>query len=89
MPQEILPPLVKSEYTARDRAIIAGYLIKMRAGTLRALTSVGAATVGATSGWAEGNQRYYRDAERYSRYLLYWLGYETEKGRNYEEVPSG
>jgi hypothetical protein len=86
---DILTPVVKSEYTARERAIIAGYLIGKRAGVLRALSSVGAATAGATSGWAEGNQRYYRDAERYSRFLLYYVGYEVEKGKNYEEVPNG
>jgi hypothetical protein len=86
---DVLPPVIKETYTPAERAIIAGYLIRMRGGTLRALASVGSATQGETSGWAEGNQRYYRDAERYSRYLLYWAGYIVAKGENYEEVPIG
>jgi hypothetical protein len=86
---DILPPVIKETYTARERAIIAGYLIRMRSGTLRALASVGSAVQGATAGWAEGNQRYYRDAERYSRYLLYWAGYEVAKGENYEAPADG
>lgn len=81
MPQ--LAPVVKDQYTDEERAVIAGYLLRQRAGTLQALASSDRyATL--DNGYAPvRQQRYYRDAESYSRFLLYWIGYEVQKGQLY------
>lgn len=79
-----LPPVLTKEYNDRERAMIAGYLIGKRAGVLKALASVSTAPPGTTEGWAEGNTKYYQDAERYSRFLLHWIGYSVGRNQNYE-----
>lgn len=84
-----LPPIVKDGYTDLERALIAGYLVRKRTGTIKALRAVGSAKRESTEGWAEGSFRYYADAERYSRFLLYYIGYPVAKGLNYGEEPTG
>jgi hypothetical protein len=77
------PPLMPEVYTDYERALIAGYLLRMRHGTLQAKGSVGSPPAGSTEGWAEGNFLYYKDAERYSRFLLWWIGYPVGKDQMY------
>lgn len=84
MPDNLLP-IIKDSYTDAERALIAGYLVRKRSGAIKALRSVGSIIRESTEGWAEGSFRYYRDAERYSRYLLFWIGYPVERGKNYGE----
>jgi len=78
-------PITDKVYTDPERALIAGYLIHMRAGTLQALHSTGHPKLGSTDGWGEGTFRYYQDCERYSRFLLHWIGYDVQRGKNYGE----
>lgn len=78
-----LPPVKSGPYTDEERALIASYLLWQRQGTLDALNSVGSAPPGGTENWGEGNQRYYKNAEAYSRFLLYWIGYKVPKGGMY------
>jgi len=77
-------PVPPYPYDDETRAIIAGYLLHHRAGTLDALRSVGHPIAGQTEGWAEGNYHYYQAAESYSRFLLYWLGYPVQRNQMYE-----
>lgn len=78
-----LAPVVKQTYTDEERAVIAGYLLRQRAGTLQALSS--------TERWMEittdiGPQRgvkYYSNCESYSRFLLYWIGYTVNRKEMY------
>lgn len=78
-----LPPDIRQTYTDRERAVIAGYLIRKRVGTLQALRSARSIKPDTTDGWAEGSVQYYQDAEAYSRFLLYWIGYQVGKDQNY------
>lgn len=78
-----LPPLHYGPYTDEERALIASYLLLQRAGTLSALESARSVTPGTTEGWAEGNERYYTNAESYSRFLLAGIGYKVKKDMMY------
>jgi hypothetical protein len=78
-----LPPTQMPPYTDAERALIASYLLQKRVGLLQALRSVEHAPPQSTDGWGEGNQRYYRDAEAYSRFLLWWIGYPVNKNQMY------
>lgn len=81
MPQ--FAPVVKQTYTDEERAIIAGYLLRQRAGTLEALASAKVSVTLYEVDYSINQRRYYRDAESYSRFLLYWIGYETPKDQLY------
>jgi hypothetical protein len=74
-----IPPILKVDYTARERALIAGYLLGKRKGTQQALDSAKKAPPGETFGWGEGNVAYYTHALAYSRWLLYKIGYPLGK----------
>lgn len=78
-----LAPVVKQTYTDHERAVIAGYLLHQRAGTLQALSSANRG-LQITTEWGTENQlRHYKTCEGYSRFLLYWIGYQVEKGQMY------
>lgn len=81
-----LPPIIKESYSDAERALIAGYLVRKRTGTLKAVESTGSVTQGTTEGWGEGAFRYWKDCERYSRYLLFYVGYPVLKNKNYGEA---
>ncbi len=86
MPQR--PPVYWPQpLTDEDRALIAGYLLHHREGTLEALSSLGSVVSGLNAGQFDIMYRYYRSAEAYSRFLLYWVGYPVEKGKMYEVKP--
>lgn len=78
-----LPPIHDGPYNDAERALIASYLLHQRAGTLAALGSSSKAPAGSTEGWGEGNVNYYKHAEAYSRFLLYWIGYPVQKNQMY------
>jgi len=77
------PPTIPDTYTDAERALIAGYLLHHRAGTLQALSSCSSIPAEIDGGSMATCGRYYRDAEAYSRFLLYWIGYPVGKGRMY------
>jgi len=79
---------MRRRYTDEERALIAGYLLRMRAGTQRAKDSVDRAPPNQTGGWGEGNQRYYRNALQYSSFLLSWIGY-LPNGQTAPQAPPG
>ena len=81
MPQ--LAPIVKSQYTDEERAIAAGYLLHMREGLLKALASTKRADEITLDGEFIKTYRYYRIGEAWSRFYLFWLGYETPKNQLY------
>jgi hypothetical protein len=89
----LLPPVVKpiGQYTPEERAVIAGFLLRMRQGTLSALAAADRG-VEITTEYGMINQRwYYQICEQYSRFLLYDAGYPTAKNRMYaqEEIVPG
>ena len=75
--------LKPSQYTDDERAVIAGYLLAQRAGTLQALSSSELGAVITTDIGQEEQRRYYQVCEAYSRFLLYWIGYEVNKNQMY------
>lgn len=83
-----LSPIVKkvSQYTDEERAIIAGYLLKQRAGTLLASQSSERGAQLELDIGLDKQAVYYRNAEAYSRFLLYWAGYPVHKDRMYGEA---
>ena len=81
MPQ--LAPVVKETYTDEERAVIAGYLLGKRRGLLQALASTERATEINVDGYFVKTYRYYRIGEAWSRFYLYWAGYETGKDQLY------
>ena len=79
-----LPPIVQPPYTDEQRQLIASYLLHMRAGTLSALSS-SSRKIEIDSAIGVGRERqYYTNAESYSRFLLYWVGYQVRKNGMYE-----
>lgn len=80
-----LAPVSKrpSEYTDEERAVIAGYLLRQRAGTLKALSSSERGATITTDIGQENQRRFYQIGEAYSRMLLYRIGYEVEKNMMY------
>lgn len=81
MPQ--LAPIVKDTYTDDERAIIAGYLLGKRQGILKALESTDKMQETNVDGYFIKTYRYYRIGESWSRFYLYWIGYETAKNQLY------
>jgi len=79
-------PLV-SAYQPDERALIAGYLLHQRAGTLKALESYGSIPADTTELLAERGYDYYLRAESYSRFLLYWIGYPVQRNQMYVPPP--
>lgn len=84
-----LAPVVKSgtQYTDEERAVIAGYLLKMRQGTLTALDSSERGEKIQTDIGLQNQVKYYSNCEQYSRFLLYWIGYEVMRKRMYYGEP--
>lgn len=80
-----LPPVVRPHYSDEEAAIIAGYLIYHRDTLLLALESTTHAEITRPDYPGASGAEYYRHAEAYSRYLLYWIGYET--GTNQQWAP--
>jgi hypothetical protein len=82
-----LAPVVlrPSEYTDEERAVIAGYLLRQRHGTLAALSSSERGAVITSDIGQEQQRRYYQICEAYSRFLLYWIGYAVNKNKMYGE----
>jgi hypothetical protein len=81
MPQ--LAPVVKTQYTDEERAVIAGYLLHRRQGLLKALASVDLANEISVDGYFVKTFRYYKIAEAWNRFELFWIGYETPKNQLY------
>lgn len=75
-----LPPYVQVDISDRDAAIIAGYLLRQREGTLMALDSTEYADAITDDDIGDFGATYYRYAEAYSRFLLWKLGYSVPKG---------
>ncbi len=71
------------QYSDEERAIIAGYLLQMRQGVLRALSSSARYVEITTDYGAMKQLAFYQIEEQYSRFLLYWIGYPVEKGNMY------
>lgn len=84
-----LAPVVKysTAYTDEERAIIAGYLLRQRQGTLDALASSVRGAEITTDIGQENQRRYYQICEAYSRFLLFWAGYQVEKNQMYAPPP--
>lgn len=78
-----LAPVVKRTYTDEERAVIAGFLLRQRAGTLKALSSSDRYALITTDYGSVNQQRYYRDCEQYSRFLLAKISYPVAKGAMY------
>ena len=80
-----LAPVVKqgNEYTDAERAVIAGYLLRQREGTLKALASSERGAQITTDIGQENQRRYYQICEAYSRFLLWWIGYPVMKNEMY------
>lgn len=80
-----IPPIVKppGQYTDQERAVIAGYLLFMRAGTLSALSSSEQIPKHVGRGFGEQSYWYYADAESYSRFLLNDIGYRVGRRQMY------
>lgn len=78
-----LPPDVRKNYTDEERAIIAGYLLHQRLGTLKALSSTTKGAEIETDIGLQEHAKYYSNCESYSRFLLYWLGYEVQRNMMY------
>lgn len=76
-------PVVKDQYTDEERAVIAGYLLKRRNGLLKALASTNKADEINIDGFFTKTYRYYRSAESWNRFELYWVGYEVPKDGTY------
>jgi hypothetical protein len=83
-----LPPLVlrPSEYTDEQRAVAGGYLLGMRSGTLQALASSEKGVLIATDIGLQNQIKYYSNCEEYSRFLLYWIGYQVYRKKMYGET---
>lgn len=82
-------PVVKRgpDYPDDIRAEIAGYLLHMREGTLRALESSERGAKIQTDIGLQNQAKYYSNCEEYSRFLLYWIGYEVMRKRMYYGEP--
>lgn len=78
-----LAPVVKQTYTDEERAVIAGYLLRQRDGTLRALASTERWMQITTDVGPQNGVKYYSNCESYSRFLLYVIGYQVKKGTMY------
>jgi hypothetical protein len=78
-----LPPWISATYSDEEAAIIAGYLIRMREGTLQALQSGEYADQLTPDIPDITGKEYYRHAEAYSRWLLYWIGYPVAKNEQW------
>lgn len=80
-----LAPVVRRgpQYSDEERAVIAGYLLQQRRGTLQALSSSSREMEIDTEFGRYNQLRYYQICEAYSRFLLYWIGYEVNKGQMY------
>lgn len=74
------PPIFDRNYTTRDKAVIAGFLLHFREGYLRALESVSGPEADQIPSWKARQTQYYQDAESITRYLLCEVGYPVEKG---------
>lgn len=77
------PPEPFRMYTGDERALIAGYILHMREGILKAADSTGSPPAGSTLDWGEGSYNYWENAEAVTRWLLYWIGYPVRKGKLY------
>lgn len=77
------PPIWDGRPTDEIRSWIAGYLVHHREGTLKALDSYRQVLPRNPPEFIEPYLKYYQDAEAYSRFLLYWLGYPVAKDSNY------
>lgn len=82
-----LAPVVKRgpQYTDESRAEIAGYLLQMRAGILKAGNSVERGIQLEIDIRGDKELVYWRNAEAVTRWLLYWIGYEVHRGKMYGE----
>jgi len=88
----MLPPVVSVEYSAEDWRVIAGFLLYLRAGVLRALQSVSDPIAEAIPVWQAKQVRYYVNAEKVTRWLLSYTPYPVEPyqlwdGRTYVDRP--
>jgi hypothetical protein len=84
----LLAPVVQSAglYTPEEKAVIAGFLLRQRQGTLQALASSERGAQITTDIGQENQRRYYQICEAYSRFLLDKVGYQTAKNRMYGQA---
>lgn len=76
----MLPPFVwPGDWTEEDFRAIAGFILYYRAGVLRALESTSDPAYDQIPVTKAGQLRYYRDAEAFTRFLLYNTPYPVQK----------
>lgn len=77
-------PLYTGDFTAEERAMVAGFLLHFRRGFLQAADSVVSPGTAAIPGWSGSTRLYFEHAESVTRFLLYWIGYPVKKGLMWE-----
>lgn len=73
------PPFYVPPVGPRDAALIAGFLLHFRWAVLEALYSMSDPSMEKLPEWSDPLRQYWVDAERYSRYLLWAIGYPVAK----------
>jgi hypothetical protein len=77
------PPIIPPGYTPAQAALIAGFLIHHRAGLLTAMQTLGEPEADSAPAWADPVRAYWTNAEQYSRFLLWAIGYPVGRDVNY------
>ena len=79
-----LPPAIPSVLSDGDRALIAGWIVVQRAGTLVALEKAMQSREYDVPWWADPMVSYWSAVERIERMWLHFLGYEVQENANWK-----
>lgn len=73
------PPIWAPPLSGRDAALVAGFILHYRQGILWARDTLDLVTPGIFDEWVQAEQRFFKDGERWTRFLLYYTGYDVGK----------